>query len=328
MRQHPNRRDFMGRQLLAGLGLLASAGAIPAWAAGQFSKPLQLIVPYGAGGPTDTLLRTLSAQAAQALGQEIVIENRPGANGTFGAAALARARDGHTIAVLPATVFREPFLTKVSFDPLKLSYIICMTNYVFGFAVSQDARWKNWQEFAQEAKQRPGQLTVGVTGATGTPRIVMGEVAQALGLELNIVPYKSDSDITTELLGGHLDAAAMTGTAVQYIRAGRMRYLAMLTEQRSELFPDLPTMRELGADTWVDSPFGLAGPPGMDAAQVQAVHDAFKQALESDAGRQALAQLNQPLNYMGPKEYAAYAAQSMAKEKARVQQLRAQGLLG
>ncbi|RMX04285.1 tripartite tricarboxylate transporter substrate binding protein [Corticibacter populi] len=327
MHTNDTRRRFIGRTLLAGLGLAGLAAAPMASAADYPDKPIQLIVPYGAGGPTDALLRTLATQASQQLGQSIVIENRPGANGTFGAAMLARARDSHTIAVIPATVFREPFLAKVPYDPLKLTYIIGLTDYVFGLAVRQDAPWQSWQELAEDAARRPGRISVGMAGATGTARIVLGEIADAKQLDFNFIPYKGDSELTTDLLGGHVDAAAMTGTAVQYISSGRMRYLAMLTAERAELFPDVPTFRDLGVEAWVDSPFGLAGPADMPPAHVQRIHDAFKAALESPQGRQALASLNQPLNYMAPQAYADYARQAIEREKGRVEYLRAQGLV-
>src|SRR5690606_14167567 len=129
------------------------------------------------------------------------------ANGTFGAAELARAQpDGYTVAVLPASVYREPYLNRVAFDPLKLSYIIGLTDYTFGLAVRQDAPWKNWAEFLADAKKRPGEISVGAAGPVQTPSIVLAELAGKAGIDLNRVPYKGDSDQASDLLGGHVDA--------------------------------------------------------------------------------------------------------------------------
>lgn len=321
------------RAFLQGLGLLA-AGPWPsvraATPAARFpDKPLSLILPYAAGGPTDQHLRVLADEAGKLLGQPIVLDNRPGSNGVTAAAALTRApADGYTLAVLPASVYREPHVNKVPFDPAtSFAYVIQLSDYVFGLAVRQDAPWKNWAELAADARKRPGQITIGAAGAAGTPRIVMEEVAEAAGLRINVIPYKGDADIANALLGGHIDAAPLSGIAVPHIEAGKMRYLVMLTPQRIARYPALPTLREAGVDAAIDSPYGIAGPKGMDAARVAAVHEAFRAALQSPASQRVLEQLNQPVNYLGPQDYQRQALAALVREKSRVQWLRAKGLL-
>lgn len=323
-----SRRGVLGKSLAAVGAVVLGLGLAPAAVADNFpSKPLTLVVPYGAGGPTDTFMRALATHASAKLGQTIVIENRPGANGTFGASNLARARDSYTIAMIPATVFREPYLTKVAYDANKLSYIIGLTDYVFGLAVRQEAPWQSWAEFAADAAKRPGEISVGMAGATGTARIVMGEIADVAKIDLNFIPYKGDSELTPDLLGGHVDAAVLTGTAVQYTDSGRMRYLAMLTEERAARSAQVPTFKELGFESWVDSPFGIAGPANMPPEHVKLVHDAFKSALDTSQVQEVLMGLNQPVNYMDSKTYQDYAAQSLEREKSRVEYLRAEGLV-
>ncbi|WP_038216046.1 tripartite tricarboxylate transporter substrate binding protein [Xenophilus azovorans] len=320
---HPSRRS-----LLAAASAAALAAAIHPLAAAQGggfpARPVRLVVPYGAGGPTDTHLRVVAQQASSLLGQPVVIDNKPGANGTFGAAELARAQpDGYTVAVLPASVYREPYLNRVAFDPLKLSYIIGLTDYTFGLAVRQDAPWKNWAEFLADAKKRPGEISVGAAGPVQTPSIVLAELAGKAGIDLNRVPYKGDSDQASDLLGGHVDAGVLSGVASTYIHSGRLRYLAMLTPKRVPQFPDVPTLRELGVDAVVESPYGIAGPQGLPAERVRVLHDAFKAALESADGRKVLDQLNQPLNYRSPEEFAQYARSAFAREKSRMEQFKA-----
>ncbi|RMX04350.1 tripartite tricarboxylate transporter substrate binding protein [Corticibacter populi] len=324
---HLNRRRLMAGTLLAGLG--AWLATPPAHGAEPFpSKPIQLIVPYGAGGPTDAHLRVVAQQASAVLGQPVIIDNKPGANGTFGAAALARAQpDGYTIAVLPASVYREPWLNRVAFDPLRLTYIIGMTDYTFGLAVRQDAPWQSWDDFAADVKKRPGKISVGAAGPVQTPNIVVNELMQLTGLDLNRVPYKGDSDQAADLLGGHIDAGVLSGVASSHIHSGRLRYLVMLTPERVPQFPDVPTLRELGVNAVVESPYGIAGPEGLSPEQVRILHDAFKTALESPEGRKILDQLNQPLNYRGPEAFAQYAKDAFAREKGRMEQLKASGAL-
>lgn len=308
---------------------LILSGAL-AWAQQYPDKAITLIVPYAAGGPTDVVLRTIAEEARKTLGQSIVVENRPGANGTFGALALARApADGYTLAILPATVYREPHIHKVSYDPLtSFSYILLMTDYTFGFVVNSDAPWRNWAAFAAEAAKRPGQLNVGAGGGpTGSPSLAIQEAAEAAKIKINLVAYKGDADVATAILGGHIDAAALSGVAVPQIEAGKMRYLALLTEERIKRYPDIATLKEQGVNVWVDSAYGLAGPKGMDPARVKVIHDAFKKAIESPAGQKMLDQLNQETNYKGPEDYRRYAEAAYEREKVRVAKLRERGLL-
>lgn len=315
-----------------GGGLLAAAALCFATAAVSQTypkRPVTLIVPYGAGGPTDQHLRSVAEEAAKTLGQTVIIENRPGANGTNGAAALTRAAaDGYTLAVLPASVYREPHINKVPYDPgASFSYVILLSDYAFGLAVKADSPWKTWDDLAADARKRPGKISVGSTGAVGTPRIVMEEIGDMQKLQFNMIPYKGDADVTNALLGNQIDAAPLSGVAAPHIDAGKMRYLAMLTPKRVKNYPDVPTLKELGVDAVIDSPYGIAGPAGMDPAQVKIVHDAFKKALESSASQRVLDQLNQPMNYLGPDDYRGYAQKSFAREKERVARLRAKGLL-
>lgn len=321
----PNRRQWLAR----GLSLSLPAIAAPALArnADFPTKPITLLVPYGAGGPTDQHLRALAEVAGQQLGQPVVLDNRPGANGTQAASALVRApADGYTLAILPATVYREPFINKVPYDPdTSFTYLLLLSDYTFGLAVPSNAPWKTWADFVADARRRPGKINVGAAGAIGTPRIVMDEIAAAATIDLNMVPFKGDADITAALLGGHLDAAPLSGVAMPHIESGKLRYLVMLTEKPLGGAPTPPTLVDNGIPLWIDSPYGLAAPRGLPPDRAQRLHDAFKKALESPASQKVMAQLNQRTNYLGPTEYRAYAIASLAREKARVAHLRERG---
>ena len=194
-------------------------------------------------------------------------------------------------------------------------------------AVRQDAPWKTWADLVADARKRPGALNIGATGAMGTPRIVMEEVLAAAGVKANVVTYKGDADVASAILGGHIDAAPLSGVAVPHIDAHKMRYLVMLTAQRVPRFPTLPTLKESGLDHFIDSPYGVAGPKGMDAARVAQLTAVFQKALLSPAGMKAMELLNQQPNYKDPAQYQRYAQEAFAREKQRVAWLRDQGLL-
>ena len=321
-----DRRQFFARMGVLSVPLLSGASA---WADTYPSRPITLVVPYAAGGPTDTHVRAVAEAAGKLLGVSLVIDNKPGSNGVNAAAQMPRtAADGYTLAVLPASVYREPHMLKTPFDPrTSFSYIAMLSDYAFGFAVRADAPWKTWQDFVADARKRPGQINVGATGAVGTPRIVMDEAAEKSGVQFNVVPFKGDADLATALLGGHVDAAPLSGVAVPHIAAGKMRYLAMLTGQRVKRYPDLPTLRELGVDVYIDSPYGVAGPANLPPAMVQKLTDAFKAALQSPESLRALEALNQTVNYMTPAAYREYAMAAYTREGERVAKLRQRGLI-
>jgi tripartite-type tricarboxylate transporter receptor subunit TctC len=207
-------------------------------------RPITLLVPYAAGGPADQHMRALVDDASKALGQNVVVQNVPGASGMNGALALTRAApDGYLLSMLPSTLYREPHMTKVKYDPLtSFAYILLMSDYTQGLAVKADAPWQSWQDFVADAAKRPGKLNIGVNGAIGTPRIVMEEAAEGAQVQLNMVPFKGDSEIAAALLGGHIDAAPLSGIASPHIEAGKMRYLVMLTENRVKRYQHIPTL--------------------------------------------------------------------------------------
>src|SRR5882762_413316 len=151
--------------------LLASALALFAGAAQAQSfptRPVTLIVPWPAGGSTDVGMRALASAAEKHLGQSIVIENRPGGSGTLapGQMAATAKPDGYTIAQIPITIFRFPFMTKTTFDPsVDFTYIIGISGYTFGVVVRADAPWKTFQEFLADAAANPGKIVYGTSGA-------------------------------------------------------------------------------------------------------------------------------------------------------------------
>jgi tripartite-type tricarboxylate transporter receptor subunit TctC len=173
-----SRRQLL--QLAAGTAALSTLSQI-ARALDYPTRPVTLIVPFPAGGTTDVALRALATATEKYLGQSIVVENRAGAAGTLGPANMAATAkpDGYTISQLPGTVFRQPFMTKTSFDPATdFTYIICLTGYTFGVVVRSDAPWKTFPELLAAAKANPSTITYGTPGAGTTLHITMEQIAK------------------------------------------------------------------------------------------------------------------------------------------------------
>ncbi|HCL85395.1 MAG TPA: hypothetical protein DIC45_02570 [Comamonadaceae bacterium] len=312
------RRQLMqwGAAALAAPAFAAQAQTFP-------SKPIRLLVAFPAGGPTDITMRVLADQAGRVLGQPVVVENKPGAGGTLPAQALqSAAPDGYTVAQIPLGVFRLPYTTKINWDPVQdIRYVINVTGYAFGVVVPADSPLKTWTHFVAWAKANPGKLSYGSTGTLTSPHLTMELVAQQLGIELLHVPYKGSADLMQSILSGQVMAAAdSTGFAPQ-VEAGKLRVLNTWGEQRLAKFPDAPTLRELGLDVVQNSPFGIGAPRGTPDAVVQRLHAAFKEAMDHESYRSALARYDMLPIYMGPAQYERFARETFAREKALIDKL-------
>ena len=294
----------------------ASAQSFPA-------KPVKLVIAFPAGGPTDISMRVLADNASKILGQPVIVENKAGAGGTLPAQALQTAQpDGYTLAQIPLGVFRLPYTTKINWDPVKdISYVLNVTGYAFGIVVPADSPLKTWTHFVAWAKANPGKLSYGSTGTMTSPHLTTELIAQKLGIELLHVPYKGSADLMQATLGGQLMAAAdSTGFAPQ-VEAGKLRVLNTWGAERLAKFPDAPTLKELGLDIVQNSPFGIGAPKGTPAPVVKRLHDAFKQAMEQESYKTALARYDMVPMYMSTAAYQKFAQETFAREKALVEKL-------
>jgi tripartite-type tricarboxylate transporter receptor subunit TctC len=306
------------------LAAILSFIAAPVFAQDYPSRPVTLIVPWPAGGTTDIGMRALGAATEKYLKQKIIIENRPGAGGVLGPQQVAQnaAPDGYTLVQIPITVFRFPFMRKTSLDPTTdFTYIIGVSGYTFGVVVRSDAPWKTFRELIDYARANPGKINYGTPGAGTTLHITMEQIAKQQGIKWTHVPFKGTSETTGALVGGHVDAAADATGWASLVNAGQLRLLVLWTATRSKNWPDAPTLREAGIDMVSNSPFGIAGPKGMDPAVVKIIHDAFKKGAEDPAYLEATAKLDQEPAYLNTDDYRRYAIRELAEQKKLIEDL-------
>jgi tripartite-type tricarboxylate transporter receptor subunit TctC len=312
------------RQVLQSAALLTTPALVGLTQAQTFpAKPIKLVIAFPAGGPTDVTMRVLADNASKILGQAVIIENKPGAGGTLPAQGLqTSSADGYTLAQVPLGVFRMPYTTKMTWDPIKdLAYVLNVTGYAFGLVVPADSPLKSWTHFVGWAKANPGKLSYGSTGTMTSPHLTMELIAQKLGIELLHVPYKGSADLMQSILGGNIMAAAdSTGFAPQ-VDAGKLRVLNTWGEQRLAKFPDAPTLKELGLGLVQNSPFGIAAPRDTPPAIVKRLHDAFKQAMEQTSYTSVLAKYDMQPMYMSSAAYLKFAQDTFVREKALVEKL-------
>ena len=299
--------------------LLVAAGA----QAQQFpTKPVTLIVPWPAGGSTDIYFRKLGEITQKHLGQNLVIENRPGGSGNNGPTTMAKTAqpDGYTISQLTISAFRAPHMQKVDWNPVSdFTYIIGLAGYTFGVVVKADSPFKTFNDLIAYAKANPGKLSYATPGTGTSLHLAMEEVGAKAGVQFLHVPFKGYADGAIALMGGHVMVQVdSTGWAKQ-VDAGAQRLLATLGEKRTRW--GAPTVKELGVDTVSASPFGLVGPKGMPPQVVKTLHDAFKRSLDEPDYLKLLATLDQPAWYQSSEDYAKWAAETFKAERATIERV-------
>lgn len=237
---------------------------VPAGAQEFPTKPITIVVPFGAGSGTDTISRLIGQQLGVALGQSVVIENKAGASGSIAASYVARQpADGHTLLMATnSTHSANPSLIKnLPYDPVKdFAPVARAGSYIFVLAVNKDVPAKSLQELIAYAKANPGKLSYASGNTTG---IVAGETFKRwAGIDLLHVPYKSTPQAVTDVLSGRVSMIVIDlTTGLTHIQAGGLRALAVTTKQRSALLPDLPTLHESGVSNYdITSWAGLFAP--------------------------------------------------------------------
>lgn len=320
------RRQFV----LGSVGAAAALAVAPrAFASAYPERPITFICPWPAGGTADVTMRALCTAAGRALGQSVVVDNKPGASGMLGLKAMSAAKpDGYTIGQIPISVARFSQLGSVQIDPLKdLSYIARVSGQTFGIAVPTDAPWKSLKELVAAAKAQPGKITYACAGVGGATHVGMEEFAIAAGAKFNSVPFKGGAEALQAVLGGHVDVLADSSSWAPHVKSGKLRLLATWGEQRTQEFKEVPTLREAGYDVVVDAPNGIGGPKGLDAAVLDKLRAAFKDAAASPEFTAACAKIDAPLMYLDGPDYAKYMAATYAKETALIERLRLKELL-
>jgi tripartite-type tricarboxylate transporter receptor subunit TctC len=320
-----NRPDRLRRRLIQAALSTPAAIALPTIATAQAfpARPIRLICPWPAGGASDAVMRALGESAGKALGGTFVVENKAGASGMLGPNELVGARpDGHTLSQLTIGIARLPHMQKMQFDPLKdFTYVANLTGYTFGMVVRSDSPVKSIKDLVDFAKANPDKFTYGSPGSGTTPHLAVEEFAYRAGIKLQHVPFKGFAEGMQSLLGGHVMAHSDSTGWAPHVDAGTARLLATYGSKRTKRWPNAPTLNELGYDTVSESPFGIGGPKGMDAAVTRRLHDAFRKTLEDPQVLAAFEKYDQAPIYMNSEDYAKFIREQYVKEKVLIERL-------
>ncbi len=282
-------------RIFAGLALAAfSCGAM---AQPYPSKPVKLIVPYGPGGPSDIVARVLADEMAKALGQPVVVDNKPGAGSMVGTEFVARSlADGYTVLLtdLPVTIVPHVLKASAKYDPVKdLGPIGLIGGTTLAFIVGEAFPARTLAEFTAAAKARPDGVRL-ASGGNGSLTHLMAEVfAQSAGFKMVHVPYQGTGPALPDLLAGRVDGMFNGYLATQsFLQSGKVKALATASRARAPELPNIPTFGEAGlGSVSVDYWLALAGPAGMPAAVSDALRSALSKALDSASVKERFANL-------------------------------------
>ena len=273
---------FFTSSLLAGMQMASAQSSYP-------DRPIKVIVPYVAGGAADITARLVAQAMSDSMGQPVVVENKPGANGTIGSDIVSKAApDGYTLLLTASgpLVINPVLYKKVPFDPIKdFSPISMLITYQYALVVPAKSPIKNIGELVTEARAKPKAFSYGSTGIGGGGHLA-GELFGLLAnAEFTHVPYKGAAPALADLLGGQLTFTfEPLVTGIPLMKAGNLRGFAVSGMKRSKAMPSLPTMNELGYKGFNITQFqGLLAPAGTDPAIIRRLNEEAVKALKSPA---------------------------------------------
>ena len=302
---------------IAALCMLGWASA----AAAQFpDHPITMVVPFPPGGLADTVARPVAEAMSRDLKQPVVVENKPGAGGGIGMAAVAKAKpDGYTILMSLSSYTVLPEADKLfgrapMYQLDQLKPVARFTADPTVFAVRADAPWKTLQDFVNDARANPGKFTYGSSGNYGTMHVPMAMFAGAAGIKMVHVPYTGAGPAIVGLLGGQVDALS-TGpaTVVQQVKAGKVRVLAHWGDVRLVSLPDVPSMKDSGTNVEYAQWSGLFAPSGTPDAVLQRLREAARAAANDPRVKDVLLSAGSPVQYLDAPEFQRYVDADAAK---------------
>ncbi len=276
------------------------------------TRPLRIVVPWPPGGNVDITARTVQAVLGEALGQQVLVENRPGAGGTVGSGQVAKAPpDGYTLLLgSSGTITIAPAVYKnISYDPVRdLTAIGPIQSTPLVLTAAPKAPVQSYAEFLSYVKSKGAPVSVATAGNGSTNHLTLELLMRQANLPLLHVPYKGSGPAITDLLGSQVDAMIdQLSASIGHIREGRMKAIAVTSKARSAQLPNVPTLNELGVANFEVGTFtGIFGPPGMPAPVVARLHAALKKALAVESVRERYRSMGVEVMDMSQPEFAAY----------------------
>lgn len=270
------------------------------------TKSVTIIVPLNPGGAMDTTTRIIAKNAEKYLGQSIVLDYKPGGGSAIGQAQVAKARpDGYTLLASGPSLVSNYLLKKVDFKGDSFIPLFKMTQDTDVIVGQPKAPYNNLKTMIEQAKQNPGKVRVGNSGTLGSDHLSSLAFQDAAGIQLNHIPFDGAGPARAALLGGHIELMdANPAELVEHIKQGTLVPLAVLSDKRNPLLPDVPTAKEQGIDVVMGPWRGLFLPAGTPPEIVKILETAFLKSLQDPDTQKQLTEAAIPVDYAGSEEFA------------------------
>ncbi|MEZ8018521.1 tripartite tricarboxylate transporter substrate binding protein [Vibrio splendidus] len=293
------------KSIMLAAGILVSATSI---AADYPSKNIRLVVPFGAGGGTDAVGRTLANSAKDILGQNISIMNRTGGAGAVGMSFGAQQRaDGYTLTVVTREIASLPQmgLMRHTADDFRLIRLVNLDPAVV--LVAADSPYNTINDLIKEAKENPGSVKFASTAA---PNFYLMSLEKDQDIKLNAIPYNGASEAIPAVLGHHTDVTMVTpGEAIAQLRSGQLKALGVMSEERIQYIPDVPTLKEQGIDVVTGTWRGIGAPKDTPDAVIEKLGAAFDEAMASEEFKSFMAKGAMTIHNLDDKAFTAFVAE-------------------
>ncbi|MFC3058020.1 tripartite tricarboxylate transporter substrate binding protein [Paenirhodobacter populi] len=298
------------KQAIAGL-LLGLLGTLPATAQNYPARNIEVIVPTAAGGGTDLLTRSFVDHANKLLAKPMGVVNKPGGGGAVGLTDVARARpNGYKLAMGFVEITILPHLGIAPFKVDDFRPIARINAEPAAITVRADSSWQTLEDFVAAAKEKPNTIRVGSSGTGSIYHLAAVAFGKAAGAEFNNVPFEGANPAVTTLIGGHIEAVSVSPAEVStYVEAGQLRLLGVMDKERSALFPEIPTMSELGYDVSVGTWRGLLAPKNTPDDVINTLREVSRKVAENPEFQAQMKRMNMTEAYLDAPEFAKAIAQ-------------------
>lgn len=269
------------------------------------TKQIELIVPYAAGGGTDSVARAFADAAKNHLPQPIGVVNKVGGGGAVGMTEGSSAKpDGYKVTLVTVEMVTLNKLGLAAFTPNDFTPVARLNADSAAITVSADAPWNTVEEFIEYAKQNPGKIRIGNSGSGAIWHLAATSLEEKTGAKFNHIPFEGAAPAVTALLGGHIEAVTVSpGEVAAQVEAGKLKILGVMSAERMEKYKDVPTLKEIGIDLEIGTWRGLAVPKGTPQDVVDVLKEAAKNVTEEQAFKDVLDKMNLGLSYADDEEF-------------------------
>jgi len=313
----------MQRRQFAALTALATTGLGSHALHAQSSAPIRIVVGFPPGGSADMVARLLAEKIRPGLGQNVIVDNKPGAGGRIAMSEIKRsAPDGNTLVFTPSgPVATQPWLyAQLGYDPVKdFTPIALVSTFDFALTVGPAAPPGDVKALFAWLKANPDKANYATSGAGSVPHFTGQLLGQATGVNMTHVAYKGGAPAAADLMGGQIPLMVDTASeTIEQYRSGKLRILAVTGETRSKSLPEVPTLKEAGINVTADAFFALYGPPGMSREQTMRISRAVGNALREQDVQDKILTFGLQATYAGPDELAALQAVHLKRWEAPI----------